>query len=100
MEEIASSLGSDRRRVYDIVNVFEALKILHKGKRKQYRWEGMGHLQDFLPSLKQLAEEEKEEWAAGPPPQQFILFVQRFIGLCMYNELTYLEPAAAVNITS
>mmetsp|Transcript_9149 Transcript_9149/g.33551 ORF Transcript_9149/g.33551 Transcript_9149/m.33551 type:complete len:491 (-) Transcript_9149:3445-4917(-) len=96
VEEIASSLGTDRRRVYDIVSVFEALEILHRGKRKQYSWRGMQHLTELLGRLQRTAQQEQDKWARGPPPPTFLLFIQRFVGLCMESKPTYLENAAAL----
>lgn len=45
-------LEVEKRRIYDIVNVMEALGAMEKANKSFYRWRGMDGLPGLLDSLK------------------------------------------------
>lgn len=49
---IANSLGINRRRIYDIINVMEALEMISKQSKNWYQWHGQSNLVATLAKLK------------------------------------------------
>ncbi len=45
-------LGINRRRIYDIINVMEALEMISKQSKNWYLWHGRGNLLHTLAKLK------------------------------------------------
>lgn len=45
-------VGINRRRIYDIINVMEALEMISKQSKNWYRWLGRGELVQTLAKLK------------------------------------------------
>ncbi|KAI3985196.1 hypothetical protein MKX01_015130 [Papaver californicum] len=55
LNDAAKILGVERRRMYDIVNVFEGIGVLVKKAKAEYYWKGLGGI---AYALKEMKEEE------------------------------------------
>ncbi|XP_066992624.2 transcription factor E2F8 [Anabrus simplex] len=55
IDQAAKELGTERRRIYDIINVLESLEMASKVGKNRYMWYGTQQLPNTLAKLKGLA---------------------------------------------
>ncbi|MPC26329.1 Transcription factor E2F7 [Portunus trituberculatus] len=55
IDEVAITLGTERRRVYDIINVLESLNMAARVQKNMYQWVGNMYLEETLGGLKSIA---------------------------------------------
>ncbi|XP_041006187.1 E2F transcription factor-like E2FF isoform X1 [Juglans microcarpa x Juglans regia] len=59
LDDAASKLGVERRRMYDVVNILESIRIIAKKGKNQYSWKGFGEVPRALEELKEDGMREK-----------------------------------------
>ncbi|KHJ86946.1 transcription factor E2F/dimerization partner [Oesophagostomum dentatum] len=59
LETVARKMSVEKRRIYDIVNVMEALDAMSKTNKSYYRWHGLEGLPKLMADLQKEAIEER-----------------------------------------
>ncbi|XP_026484336.1 transcription factor E2F7-like [Vanessa tameamea] len=111
LDSTAARLGVEKRRMYDIINILEAMQCAVHKRKNTYLWHGGSRLNSFLKMLKKqgenlrLSEALRGRAAKPPAPKHKTLGVlaQRFLMLFLVeppNTLINLEMAVSVLIDS
>jgi transcription factor E2F7/8 len=63
IDQLATELSVERRRIYDVVNILEALQLVKKKAKNTYIWMGMDHMTQYFAILQSEAIERWPEQA-------------------------------------
>lgn len=55
IDSLAQELGVERRRIYDVVNILEALRVVVKKGKNTYYWMSLDHLPEYFALLQRQA---------------------------------------------
>ncbi|KAI1726775.1 e2F/DP family winged-helix DNA-binding domain-containing protein [Ditylenchus destructor] len=78
LESVARKMNVEKRRIYDIVNVMEALEAMSKTNKSFYKWHGLSSLPQLMDTL------QKEAMEIDLPSR--ILKVEQ--AMCSFTELS------------
>lgn len=74
LNQAATMLGVQKRRIYDITNVLEGIGLIEKRSKNNIQWKGMGSNS----STNMAAELEKLKEEVCPPSPSLIVFAMTF----------------------
>lgn len=61
LDEAAKTMGVERRRIYDIVNILEAVSVVERRGKNSYVWHGLTRVAERLSALKDVLEQSEKE---------------------------------------